>query len=294
MMRPPPWAAMTSTTVDGVTGRWKACHERRHRAEADEAAERLPARDADDEVAAAGAGSPRPGAGARRGRRCGAAAAGTRRRPIAGEDGRTDRRQDRMLEDERDVDVGQLAAGGRDRQEAAAQRPDDQREAERRLEQRLGQERRRERRVARPRDAPVQQPQLDDVAAARRDDAVEARRRRGRRPSCGAGAAGRRRGRRRAGSCASRASAPPGPGVQHDAEQRQSHGSTLAARWSRSSSAWFAVRRTSLSMRDSLLHHSIGSGASVDVTVRGRAAGVSDPRSRVGGGSSGQRPWRSK
>ena len=124
----------------------------------------------------------------------------------------------------------------------------DQAEAEERLEQRLGDERRRERRVARVRDAAVQQPELDDVAAARRDDAVEARARQvgGHRVARLAGPW--RPDRRRAGSCASRAAGRPGPRCRGRIPRAASHGFTLAARWSRSSSAWSAVRKTSLSI----------------------------------------------
>ena len=165
--------------------------------------------------------------------------------------------------------------------------PDHQADAEHRLEQRLGDEGRGQRRVARALDAAVQEPELDDVAAARRDDAVEARRRRGRRPSCGAGAGWSRRGRRRAGSCASRACGRPGRRGRARTPSSASRGSTLAARWNRSSSAWLVVRRTSLSMCYSVLTtHRCRRWSGV-----GRAP--DDDQGR-GVASSGQRPWRSK
>src|SRR5436189_187696 len=84
MMRPPPCAAITSTTVDSVTGRWNAS------------------------------------------------------------------------------------------MNAARERPDDERRAEGGLEQRLRDERRSQRGPARARDVPVDERELDDVAAARGDHGVEA------------------------------------------------------------------------------------------------------------------------
>ena len=80
-----------------------------------------------------------------------------------------------MVDQQPDVDRRQLAVSGRDGQEPVGQRPRDERRAERGLAQGVGDEGRGERRVARAVDPPVNHRQLDDIAAARRDDRVDAR-----------------------------------------------------------------------------------------------------------------------
>ena len=139
--------------------------QRGERAQADEPRERLPARHAGDEQRAAwqdrqAAAQPR-------------AEVANEQEGDAGQGDRADRRQDRVMDDERDVERGQLARAGRDRQPPVGQRPGHERGAAERLEERLGHERGGQRGVARAGRAAVDERELDDVAAAGRDDRVE-------------------------------------------------------------------------------------------------------------------------
>jgi hypothetical protein len=80
-----------------------------------------------------------------------------------------------MRDHHRDIEIRQLAARPRHRQEALGKGPYDETAAARGLEQRLGHKRGRQGRIARTFDAPVDHRELDHVAAARRHDRVDPR-----------------------------------------------------------------------------------------------------------------------